>query len=770
MEAEMADQEHAAPGAPGNAPTWTSSAKDSVATALGASRLWATYGYGIVNEVYWPSTGEPQIRDLGFIVATDDDWWEVKRVARYELSAPHAYVPLTRVVHEHEAYRLELEFRPHPDRDVLLVRYRLDCENGRLYVLLAPHLNGDRQDNDARAGHDLVAEKGGLALCLMGDGGFARTSAGYVGASDGWQDFSQNGAMTWTYDHARNGNVALTGELNASSGVLALGFARSLEGARTLARSSLAEDYGGIRRTFVDAWESWGKTLDIPYTSPELRHEAELSAAVLKVHEDRTYAGALVASLSVPWGSSHDDLGGYHLVWTRDAVEAALALVVVGQVPDALRMLAYLIGTQAEDGSWAQNYFPDGTHYWTGRQLDEVALPIVLVAKLKSIGALMPALRIEAMVRKAIGFIVRNGPTTGQDRWEENGGINTFTLAVTIAALVAGSELLDADERAYVLSLADCWNERIENWTYVENGPLCADSDAKGYYIRIAPPRSDGDTVMVRNCEHGEVKADALVGLDFLYLVRTGLRRADDPRIIETLKVVEKLLRVETPSGPGYHRYNGDGYGENADGTPFDGTGIGRLWPLLTGERGHYAVAAGEDARPYLETMMHMAGTGGMLPEQVWDSEAIPKYNLYPGRPSGSAMPLVWAHAEFLKLLAASATGRAAELLDAVETRYDGKPPAAATWHWRMGSSFSRLPAGRNLAIEATEPFVLHCGFDGWDEAKDVQSEETCLGMHAVRFSADELKAGKALDFTLYYPDRDAWLGQDMKIEIGGRG
>jgi len=742
-------EDSAAPGGPGISPTWTSSAKDSVATALGTSRLWASYGYGIVNEVYWPSTGEPQIRDLGFIVADGENWWEVKRVAQYQLSAPRAYVPLTRVVHEHDAYRLELEFLPHPDRDVLLIRYRLDSENGRLYALLAPHLDAGRNENDARAGTDLTAQKGNVSLCLMSDGGFSRTSAGYVGSSDGWQDFSKNGCMSWTYTHASNGNVALMGELAAKSGVLALSFAADLDGARTLARSSLAEDYDATRDTFVAGWQDWGKTLDIPYTSPELRHEAELSAAVLKIHEDKTYAGALVASLSVPWGSSHDDLGGYHLVWTRDAVEAALALVAVGQTADALRMLAYLIGTQGEDGSWAQNYFPNGTRYWSGRQLDEVALPIMLVAKLKSIGALAPALRVEAMVRKAIGFIARNGPMTQQDRWEENGGANTFTLAVTIAALVAGAELLDAEERDYALSLADCWNERLERWTYVTDGPLCEKTGAEGYYVRIAPPKSDGDTVMVRNRTNDKLPANALVGLDFLYLVRTGLRSADDPRIVASLKVADALLRVETPSGPSYYRYNDDGYGEHADGTPFDGTGIGRLWPLLTGERGHYAVAAGEDARPYLEAMMRMAGPGGMLPEQIWDGEAIPRYGLFPGKPSGSAMPLVWAHAEFLKLLAASATGRPAELLDVVETRYGGKVPQAQTWHWRADSPFAQMPRGKALLIEADEPFSLHYGFDGDTAGLDVEATEALFGMHAVQFAQDALDNRQRLDFTL---------------------
>ncbi len=287
-----------APGAPGIAPTWTSSAKDMVSTSLGQSRVWATFGFGIVNEVYWPSTGLPQIRDLGFIIAGPNGWTEVKRAQRYMLATPAAYVPLVRVVHEAADYRLELEYLPHPMRDSLLINYKLDGDGLRLYALLAPHLNQDRRDNEALAGADLSARHGESALCLRADNGFSRTSAGYVGVSDGWQDFSRNGRMRWTYAKAGAGNVALTAELAGNSGVMALSFSQTLDGARTLARSSLADDYDEVRRIFTDQWEEWGRTLQIPHAAPELRREAELSAAVIKIHEDRTYAGAIVASLS----------------------------------------------------------------------------------------------------------------------------------------------------------------------------------------------------------------------------------------------------------------------------------------------------------------------------------------------------------------------------------------------------------------------------------------------------------------------------------------
>jgi glucoamylase len=769
----MSDRTSDAPGRPGIEPTWASSAKDMVTTALGSSRLWATFGHGIVNEIYWPYTGHPQIRDLGFIVAGENGWTEVKRAKRYQVSTPRSYVPLPRVVHQGKGYRLELEFLAHPLRDVLLIRYKLDGEGLKLYVLLAPHLNGERK-NSAFAADDLWAQQEEAALCLRSNGGFSRTSAGYAGASDGWQDFERNGAMTWTHARAIGGNVALTGELASSSGILALGFAKTPEGARTLARSSLADDYAEARAIFIGQWESWGRTLTLPYMSPELRRAAEISASVIKIHEDRTYAGAVVARLSVPWGSSRDDPGGYHLVWTRDTVEAALAMIAVGQVDDAARTLAYLIGTQAEDGSWAQNYFPNGTGYWSGRQLDEVALPILLMAKPKALGRLSNTVPVEQMVRKAAAFIVRNGPMTDQDRWEENAGASPFTLAVTICALVAAAEFFEGEECAYILSLADCWNERIEDWTYCSGGTLGTRLGVDGYYVRLSPTAADGGlggTVDVRNVARGRVAAVDLVGLEFLYLVRTGLRSPTDERVLNTIRVTDALLRVETPSGPSYHRYNGDGYGEHADGSAFDGTGIGRLWPLLTGERGHYAAAAGQPAAPYLEAMMRMTGPGGLMPEQIWDGEAMPALGLEPGKPSGSAMPLVWAHAEFLKLIAAQASGRPAELLDEVERRYGGRRPEARRWHWRKTSPFSCVPPGRHLQIEAPEPFVLHYSRDGWRQTLDQASRETCFGMHAVMLAVEDLAEFDALDFTFYYPLCESWEGHDFVVACAqGRG
>ena len=766
-----------APGNPGIAPTWCSSAKDIVLTALGPSRIWVTLGYGIINEVYYPSTGEPQIRDLGFIVADGKAWFEVKRVNRYRLVLPEPYIPLPTITHQGEGYELTLELVTDPLREVLLVRYTLRGEGFKLYPLLAPHLGPKSRENTAWIDRGLLHARGGEThLCLLSDHGFLRASAGFVGVSDGWQDFSKNGRMTWTYERADSGNVALLGELEAPSGLLALGFASSAEGARTLARSSLAEGFDASSTAFVRAWKAWGTRLRIPETTAEIRREALLSATVLKVHEDKSYPGAVTASLSVPWGASRDDLGGYHLVWARDAVEAGLGLLAAGQVEDARRMLSYLIGTQGPDGCWPQNFYPDGTPFWTGVQLDETGFPILLAAKLGELHPRMELLGLRGMVRRAAAYLARHGPISPQDRWEESAGASPFTLAVEIVALVAGAAFLSEPDKSYALSLADYWNDRIESWTYAVGGAWAARTGVEGYYVRITPPPECGGLrgrVELRNRRDVAVNADELIGMDFLYLSRLGIRAATDPRIEATLQVAEMLLQVKTPSGIAYHRYNGDGYGEHEDGSPFDGTGIGRAWPLLTGERGHHAAARGEDPTPYLEAMTRMTGPGGLIPEQVWDAAPIPERGLFPGKPSGSAMPLLWAHAEFLKLVYMLMEGEPIDRLKAVQARYGGVRPEAPTWHWRRDTPFDVLPRGRNLIIESAAPFLLRLRVNGHEETRDVAAEPLGLGMHGVRLQADWMDTLEEIGFRLLRPEDPGEGDVEHSLRLsdaGGRG
>jgi glucoamylase len=757
-----------APGHPGIPPTWCSSDKDMVSAALGPSRIWATIGHGILNEVYWPSTGKPQVRDLGFIIAGPSGWYDVKRVAQYTLSLPAPYIPLATVVHHGADYELELEFVPDPFRDAVLIRYRLTGEQLRLYPLLAPHLEPLEQGSTARVENQALTAVGGrAALCLTAEGGFERCSAGYVGTSDGWQDFNRNGRMAWSYSEAGPGNVALIGELRQNAGAIALGIGVSPAGASSIARAALAYGFSASRDDFIEEWKAWGRLLHLPRGPRKLRDAAMLSAAVIKMHEDRVHPGAIVASLSVPWGNTRNSLGGYHLVWTRDALEAGQALLAAGQTNDARGLLSYLAATQREDGHWPQNMSPDGTQFWPGIQLDEVGAPILLAAQLQEEDAIDGMSGIDYMVSRAASYLARHGPLSPQDRWEENSGASPFTLAIEVAALVAAALWLEGRDRDYALSLADCWNERIEDWTFASDTELDRQFNTNGHYVRIGPAGSEGlhGRVQLQNREEGgSIPASMLVGLDFLYLVRLGLRAADDPRVTDTVRIADGLLATLTPCGVTYHRYNGDGYGENADGTPYDGAGIGRGWPLLSGERGHYALAAGHDPKPYLESMLCMTVHGGLMPEQVWDSDPVPEHFLYPGKPSGSAMPLVWTHAEFLQLYVARSRGIPMDYLKCVDERYHNHQPRAATWHWRAEVPFSTLPAGRALVIEDRVPFTLHYGLDDWSSPEDRSAEPIGLGMFGVRFEEAELAGKTRMLFTRRYGSE--WEGKDWEVGL----
>lgn len=765
--------DNVAPGSPGITATWTSSAKDLVGTGLGQGRVWFSIGYGILNEVYWPANSTPQIRDLGFIIAGDDFWSEVKRVHNYKLSTPAAHLLLPKIVHQHDRYRLELEIVADPNRDALLIRYHLEGEGLRLYPLLAPHLDGDGDNNLGRVTDGgLLTEKNGQFMFMATDQQFTRRSVGYVGTSDGWQDFSQHQQMTWEYTQAGPGNIALMGELSQHSGTLALAFSNSREGAITLANSALVAGFGEAKRSYVQQWTEWHKKVRMPKPGSlpkALARAISTSVSVLKTHEGRTFPGAMVASLSTPWGDAHKDPGGYHLVWPRDSVEVGFALLAYGLIDEVRALLAYLIAIQQPDGHWLQNNYADGRPYWQGIQLDEAALPVLFAAKLHEKGLLGDMhSAVVRMVQKALTYIAQHGPSSQQDRWEENAGINPFTLSVCIAALVAGAEsgLIEAGERKYALSLADDWNERLESWVYVCDSELDREHNIAGHYIRLNPSLHSAryGHVTLRNRHEETIKTRTLLGMEYLCMVRLGLRSATDSRIQETTQLVDKLLRVDLPAGPYYYRYNEDGYGEHRDGRPFDGAGIGRLWPLLSGERGHYAVACGEDAQPYIDAMLASASTGGMLPEQIWDQADIPERGLKKGRPSGSAMPLNWAHAELIKLIYAQKMGKPIEHLDVVYQRYVKKPVHHLIRHWRDYLTCQHIPAGVALLIEATEPFVLHYGFDGWQAVKEQNSTPLGLGIYGVLLRADAL-TGKTLQFSRRF-DARGWEGKDWSLEI----
>ncbi len=770
-----------APGWPGIPARWTSSAKTGLGTAISnQSRVWFTLSHGIFNEIYYPRIDQACTRDLGLIVTDNAKFFsEEKRDADHKVEWLADGVPAFKLVNtcRNGRYRIEKQIVTDPQRDTVLQQVRFHAQKGavsdyQLHVLLAPHLENHGSGNTAWVGEFegtpvLFAQRNDCALALACSAPLTKRSVGYVGSSDGWQDLKAHNQMTWEYTRAENGNVALMAEIELvkSKGnfVVALGFGKNPEEAARNALASLHDGFDKAKHDYVAGWQEWTKKNG----SMKLGNIAssdltQKSLAVLRTHESKTTTGAFIASLAIPWGfnKGDEDQGGYHLVWSRDMVETAGGLLAAGAHEDARRVLSFLQRTQQADGHWSQNMWLDGSPYWNGIQMDETALPILLVDLARREKALAgdDVADFWPMVKKAAGYLVRNGPVSPQDRWEEDPGYTPFTVAAEIAALLAAAGLADLNHEEsianYLREVADVWNTSIERWMFVSGTDWCRKFNVEGYYVRITPADSDDgasrfqENVQVKNvlADEDTRRASHLISPDALALVRFGLRAADDPRIRDAAKVIDALLKVETPSGPAWHRYNDDGYGEHEDGSPFDGTGIGRGWPLLTGERAHYELAAGRDeiAKQLLTAMESFANESGFISEQVWDSPDIAERDLYCGRPSGSAMPLVWAHAEYLKLRRSLRDGRLFDLPPQTVQRYLKEKNVSPRLAWRFNHKLRSLPSGKILRIETMASAVIHWSADDWKTCHDIKTDDTGLGIHLADLPTKALPEGRA--------------------------
>lgn len=796
------DFEVYAPGWPGIPPRWTSSAKAGVGTALTLhSRVWFTMSHGILNEVYFPRVDQACTRDMGLLITDNSGYFsEEKRHCSFENIPLEPGVPVYELTNTSldGRYRIEKEIFSDPYRNVILQKVRFHVLKGqlkdyRVYVLLAPHLENFGNGNtgwlgDYKGVPMLFAQRGATALGLACSSPWRKRSVGFVGVSDGWQDISQHGEMQWEYTRAENGNIALAGEIDiqASNGefVLGLGLGGIWAEAGQQVLSTLLEDYEDVRSQYVSHWKIWQKSL---LNLDASQRECDLyraSMAVLRAHESKDFLGGTIASLSIPWGfnKGDEDLGGYHLVWPRDLVETAIGFLAGGAVIDALRVLRYLEVTQESDGHWPQNMWLDGRAYWSGLQMDETAFPILLVDILrrkapKELGSLA---RWWPMVKKAAGFLVRNGPVTQQDRWEEDGGYSPFTLAVEIAALLAAADIADSVGRSatagYLRDAADNWNDNVERWTYATDTLLAKQVGVDGYYVRITPPELDGADsplhgfVPIKNRPLDQANDEAVhvISPDSLALVRFGLRAPSDPRILNTIKVIDALLRVKLPQGPCWYRYNGDGYGEHEDGSAFDGTGIGRPWPLLAGERAHYELAAGrpDTAEALLRVMEGSTEGSRLIPEQVWDGKDIPERELFLGKPSGSACPLVWAHAEYIKLRRSLLDGEVFDQPPQPVQRYQREKKTSAYFGWRYNNKPRSMPCGKILRFVLLSPAMVHWSFDQWHTTKDTNSIDTGLGVHVADVPSDKLRCGQEIWFTFYWRESERWEGADFAVKV----
>jgi len=431
-------------------------------------------------------------------------------------------------------------------------------------------------------------------------------------------------------------------------------------------------------------------------------------------------------------------------VWPRDLCRIATALLDAGDSDAALRAFRHLQSQQRTDGGWHQNWTLDGTPHWQSTELDQIALPILLAWRLGVAGCLDHD-PYPIMVRPAAQFIIREGPLTTLDRWEDAGGLSPSTLAACIAALIVAAEFAhDAGEHVaanHLRAVADYWNDRVEAWCSLPSGQ----------YIRLG---SDPD----RRPTEGSTAPE------FLELVRYGLRRPKDDRVLRSLQGVDTSLKVSLPAGPSWRRYVSDQYGEHEDGAPWDGSGRGRAWPVLTGERARHFFSMGLPAAELVRTLEGFAGPGLALAEQLWDGPDIPSRGLQFGRPNGSACPLGWAHAEYLELLVTIALAGFPDIIMPARRRYTEGTALEPAFMWSHRHQIARIAAGRHLRVQLPRPGAVHYTFDNWKSHEEIDAVDTTLGLWVAEVPCHKLPSGTEFSFTAHY--MTGWEGKNFSLTV----
>jgi glucoamylase len=817
-------------------PKWTRSDKDGVGTALSrSSTLWFTVAKGIVTEVYYPTIDLPQIRDLQYLATDGATFFHDERRGfdnQHVLLAPGALgYRITNTSHptpSGQIYQIIKQVISSPMSPCLLVHTQLNVpqplrQNLKLYALLAPHLDGSGNHNsgwsvDTPSGKILVARGGrGTWLAIAATVPFVRASCGVVGVTDGWQDINGSAVpgnnrfvMDWTFDSALDSNIALTAQMDLAQGdefVLGLAFGETLNSAVERVRQALsltfqlapADPVGKYNylQDFLNGWSTVQRTLVLPGdgVTGDNGRLYQISASILRAHEDKTYNGALIAALSIPWGEFKDDDDlGYHLVWTRDLSNNASALLASGDRSTPLRALIFLSTIQLDDGSFYQNFQVDGEPHWQGVQLDEIAFPIMLAWRMDRAGAL-ENFDPYPMVQRAATALILNGPMTQQERWEENEGYSPSTLAASISALICAASFASRRQNQtlarFLTEYADFLETHLERWTVADD---CTFLPGIRHYIRILPtnvksdgsrvgplsvpamPQADGHpnqaTVTLANRWGMQIAAKDLLDAGFLELVRYGIRKPDDPLVVDSLRAVDAPLaniKVDfstnpARSGPGWHRYNEDGYGNYADGRPFDGSGRGGTWPLLTGERGHYELAAGRDARPYIRALENFAESPGLISEQLWDLPDQPGGYLRFGYPSGAAMPLAWAHAEYIKLVRSVTDGVVCDLIPEVANRYLNVHDSSNLEIWNFYRQIDSISQMTTLRVVLAWPFSLHWSVNDWATSTDTIA--TSPGERLFYVDVPPLSRRCSIVFTFLWTHTHTWQGVNYTVDV----
>ena len=653
---------------------WPTASKNGFGTSTTlASKVWFTLADGVMTEVFFPTLDVPNVQTLQLQVVSGakveseiDD-----TLHRLELPDPNSLAFRQINSARSGQYTITKTYVTDPRRSTVLIDLDFSSRTpSQLRVFYDPSLNNSgRHDSGWSEAGALIAADGDKASALIPSCGFVETWNSYLGSDEKLE--------------RANGNVVQIGVLKANRCTLALGFGRTAAEALTAARASLARGFHAVRLEYESGWRTYASRL--PHVAQHQR-QFSVAAMVLKALEDKTFRGAVIASPSTPWGggpnANEATVSGYHAVWSRDLYQVATAFIALGDYSAANRTLDYLFRVQQKpDGSFPQNSWVDGRPIGNGLQMDQVALPLVLSWQLKRHDRNW----WRKHIKPAANFIVAHGPRTGQDRWEEKAGYSPATIAAEIAGLMCAADIARVNgdrqaEKSY-LETADSWSQRVEDWTVTKGG------DGSGYYLRITDNDDPNDGAKLEiNSSSLAVDERRILDAGFLELVRLGVKPPRDRLIVESLKLIDQLIKVKTPVGEGWYRYNHDAYGETANGEGYDGrNGVGRLWTLLTGERGEYEIAVGDipSARTRLDAMAGFANDGLMIPEQVWDRSGS---TFQIGAGTGSATPLAWSMAQFIRLAMNVERGRNLETPEVVWKRYDAKSPSSKSDSTNDGS------------------------------------------------------------------------------------
>src|SRR5580700_6060408 len=653
-----------APGAPGAASYFDLARKDCVGTAADrGSKVWYTVADGVLSDVYEPTIDNTDVSTLQYVVTDGSTFTDLQtRDMTYTVAADRSGMACTVTSTDAKhGFRLVTTYITDPARDTVLMQTKLEgnTKNLHLYARLDAHVNGNGGGGSENAGANsgVVDTSTGASvpvifstntvtnavnrdyavptyMALAASTPVQTASVGYAGtASDGLTQLDASHALTPLYDSAPGGHIAATEDVtpaNGNSVTLALGFGRTQAQSLSAAEGSLSNPFGQTAARYRNGWTMYDAGLRPPAASfpglgpsqaASLDSHYYLSANVLKASEDKTYPGAIVASLAGPWGQSvpagvtsngePSYFGSYREVFSRDLYEIFTGLMADGDVATARAATLFLFDRQQlPSGAMPRNSLLNGEAApdTGGLQLDETSYPI-LMAQESGLGS--DTTLWQDHIRPAADFLVANGPSDGVERWEEQTGYSPSTIAAEIAGLTAASAIAashgDTARANLYQATADDFQRNIKTWTVTTTGP-----DGPAYFIRLSKT-GDPNAAISYSLGNGGPTLDQRSVLDggFQELVRLGELPVSDPDVRSSLGIIDSHIAVTTPSGTGYYRYgdsaadgSADGYGDcyqpsqdscTTPGAPWPPTdsGTGHLWPVLSGERAESDLAEG---------------------------------------------------------------------------------------------------------------------------------------------------------------------------------